>query len=363
MGFDQVPRDRQADPRARFPTRRAASGHPVEALEDPLQLGCRKPLTGVGDPDDALVTFLATSDGDPAAGGGGADGVADQVGDHLGDPVGVRLNPHTVGRSAAQLDAGVIGLWTQPLDRTSNQLTQVDRLPVEAHPALLGARQRAQVGGQSVQPPGFRGDHGQALGRRRQHPVDHRLHLPVDDRQRGAHLVTHLAEQPDASRLGVCEALGHGAHIVHQFPELDSARLRQLGSVVARRNPGGGRADRGHRLQHPTSRQGSQQYGRHDPNHHPPQQCCLQRGQHLRPQRAQTDGDTPTVTWTASGHLTRPSAHGVEQAGGEQEDQHRGGDQGRNTHQHVRNHELDAEPAEGALHRDAVHRGLPGRNL
>jgi len=130
-------------------------------------------------------------------------------------------------------------LWTEPLDRTGNQLTQVCWLPVEIDPALLGARQRTQVGSQPLQSPGFRGDDGQVLGRRGQHPVDHRLHLPVDDCQWGAHLVPHLAEQPDAPRLGVGETLGHGAHIVHQLTQLDGAWPRQLGSVVARGNPVG----------------------------------------------------------------------------------------------------------------------------
>ncbi|MPM84189.1 hypothetical protein SDC9_131260 [bioreactor metagenome] len=247
MALGQVPRDGQPDARpTAVATGRATPRHPVEPLEDALQVVGRQPLPGIGDLHHPLAGVRLAVHGDPATLGRRPDRVADQVGHHLGDAVGVGEHRGLAHLGDLQVDARIGGLRTQSVDHPLHHAAQIDQTQIEALGALLGPGQRAEVVGQPPQSAGLGGDQREVLAVRRHHPVDHRLELGVDHGQRGAHLVAHLAQQPGATLLGVGQSTGHHPQIVHQLGQLPGAGLGQLGSVLAGRQPLGGAAQRVH---------------------------------------------------------------------------------------------------------------------
>ena len=139
---DDAAGDREADARTTLSAPAPTVGHPVEPLEDPLDVLGREPLAGVGHrrPTPHRPASKRDLDVDPPTGRRGPQGVADEVGHDLGDPVGIdqhgdraRRHPHGQG------DAGVVDLRAQPLDGAGDHGTQVGHGEHQPEPALLGA--------------------------------------------------------------------------------------------------------------------------------------------------------------------------------------------------------------------------------
>ena len=247
MGSHDAPGDRQPDARPGVALARSPAGHPVEALEDPLEVGGIEALTGVGHLDEAGSVVAPARHPQLPARRRGTDGVAEQVGDDLGDAVRVGDHGDRLRRGVDdEPQARVLGLWPQPLGGRVGERSEVHVAQHQVQASLLRPRQGGEVVGEPPQPSHLVADAPQLAGGRRQDAVDHRLDVAVDDRQRGAHLVRHLAEQAHAALLRLGESTAEGVDVGREVRELGLAGDRHGHGIPAlghlsRRRPHHGR--------------------------------------------------------------------------------------------------------------------------
>ena len=187
---------------------------------------------------------------DPAAGRRVGERVAEEVREHLRDPVGVDVDGQR--RTAVHHEVPPPSRRTAGRSRSGtrrDELAEVDDPEVELDRALLRPRELGQVGSEPLQPGRLLPDGDQHLLARLEHPVEHPFDVALDRRQRRAHLVGDLRDEPRPAPLGRLELDRQPVDVAGQLGELELARLGDPLVVVPVRQPAGRVAHLAHRAQ------------------------------------------------------------------------------------------------------------------
>ena len=216
---------------------------------------------------------------------------------------------------------------------------EVSRSEEQPEPALLGAGECGQVVGQPPQPAHLLTHDTETFRAHRQDAVDHALDGPLDDGERGAHLVRDLAQETDPAGLGLGQRAAQRVHVVGEERELVLAGPGHVHVVPSRCYLARGVAELPQGAHEALRREDAERGRRDDADDDADHQRLGDRLGHLAPQRASA---APPHHRPLAGH------HLVEQRRGEGPDHEEGGQTAQDGHQHVRQDEPDRETVHGA---------------